>query len=57
MTAMKRVLILCLRSAKGAMWRGGLLTVLVLMAGVGLLSLSGWFIAAAAAGGGWQARV
>lgn len=51
MTAMKRVLILCLRSAKGAMWRGGLLTVLVLMAGVGLLSLSGWFIAAAAAAG------
>lgn len=51
MTAMKRVLILCLRSAKGAMWRGGALTVFVLLAGVGLLSLSGWFIAAAAAAG------
>lgn len=51
MIAMKRVLVMSLQSAKGAMWRGGLLTVLVLLAGVGLLSLSGWFIAAAAAAG------
>ncbi|NVO22715.1 amino acid ABC transporter ATP-binding/permease protein [Donghicola mangrovi] len=51
MTSMKRVLKLCLGSARGAMVQGGALTVLVLLAGVGLLALSGWFITAAAAAG------
>lgn len=51
MTSLRRVLGLCLKSAKGAMWRGGALSVLVLLAGVGLLALSGWFIAAAATAG------
>ncbi|MEY8882413.1 amino acid ABC transporter ATP-binding/permease protein [Donghicola sp. XS_ASV15] len=51
MTSLKRVLGICLQSARGAIWRGGALSILVLLAGVGLLALSGWFIAAAAAAG------
>ena len=51
MSALWRIFALIWRDERQALLRGALLGVLVLLAGVGLLALSGWFITAAAAAG------
>ncbi|ALG91039.1 MULTISPECIES: thiol reductant ABC exporter subunit CydC [Actibacterium] len=51
MRALFRILRLIMASRPGVMLRGALLGVVVLLAGVALLGLSGWFITAAAAAG------
>lgn len=51
MTGLKRILILLLTEERWSLARGAALSIAVLAMGVGLLSLSGWFVAAAAAAG------
>lgn len=51
MTALWRIFALIWRSERAAMARGSAMAVIVLVAGVALLGLSGWFITAAAAAG------
>lgn len=51
MTALSRILRLMLAGQRRSMMRGAALAVLVLVMGVALLGLSGWFITAAAAAG------
>lgn len=51
MRALWRIFRLILRDQKTALMRGGVLSLVVLIAGIALLGLSGWFITAAAAAG------
>ena len=51
MSALLRIFALIWRSERASMARGSLMAVVVLVAGVALLGLSGWFITAAAAAG------
>ena len=51
MTGLWRIFGLILRDQKAALLRGGALSLAVLIAGIALLGLSGWFITAAAAAG------
>ncbi|WP_412050026.1 amino acid ABC transporter ATP-binding/permease protein [Hoeflea sp. Naph1] len=51
MNALWRIFLLVLRDQKTALIRGAALSVAVLLAGIALLGLSGWFITAAAAAG------
>ncbi len=51
MTALWQIFTLIWREQRAAMLRGALLGVLVLLAGIGLLGLSGWFITASAMAG------
>jgi ATP-binding cassette subfamily C protein CydC len=51
MTALWHVFALILRDQRTALLRGAALSLIVLLAGVSLLGLSGWFITAAAAAG------
>lgn len=51
MRALWRIFRLILRDQKSALMRGAALSLVVLIAGVALLGLSGWFITAAAAAG------
>ena len=51
MTALWQIFRLVLREQRAALSRGALLSVVVLLMGVALLGLSGWFITAAAAAG------
>jgi ATP-binding cassette, subfamily C, bacterial CydC len=51
MTALWHVFALILRDQRPALLRGAALSLIVLLAGVSLLGLSGWFITAAAAAG------
>ena len=51
MSALWRIFRLILRDQKTAMMRGAALSLVVLVAGIALLGLSGWFITAAAAAG------
>jgi ATP-binding cassette subfamily C protein CydC len=51
MSALWRIFRLILRDQKTALMRGAVLSLVVLIAGIALLGLSGWFITAAAAAG------
>lgn len=51
MTALWQIFTLIWREQRASMLRGALLGVLVLLAGIGLLGLSGWFITASAMAG------
>ena len=51
MTALWRIFRLILREQPTALWRGAVLSCVVLLMGAALLGLSGWFITAAAAAG------
>lgn len=51
MKALWTIFLIVLREQPVALWRGAALTLIVLLMGVALLGLSGWFITAAAAAG------
>ena len=51
MSSLWRIFRLILRDQKTALMRGAVLSLVVLIAGIALLGLSGWFITAAAAAG------
>lgn len=50
MTALLRIFVLMMKRQRRSMIVGAVLALVVLLAGIGLLSLSGWFITAVAAG-------